>query len=367
LGFADDVVGLHKLALLRDAARRGVKVRLVLDGWGSRLPRGMIEHLARSGVEIRYYHPMLLTRLGWLPRRLHEKWLVVDGQELIVGDRNLGRHYFGIGRAPWRSRETYIRGEAAGQAQAYALKLWDSAHVRPARWAGGDAAKAAAMLDRMVPLIALRRNSGMAQRPSSFSARARFSHDALEPGGPQNALQDVLRVISLARKSLLIANAYVVLSPEIERALAEAVARGVRVTLITNSPATHNIWSVRFAYGGDVRKLVAMGLELWEFGGPGTLHMKALVADEELVYDGSVNLYGRSSKYDTESGAIIHSAEYARQLAREIEKVRARSTLIARERRLLQPAAADTASRVRRFFVGVLRRLLHTRGVRDFI
>jgi phosphatidylserine/phosphatidylglycerophosphate/cardiolipin synthase-like enzyme len=68
---------LASMALLRDAKRRGVRVRLLLDGQANRLPMAVEAHLLAEGVEIRVYHPFRLRKPEWLSRRMHDKLLIV--------------------------------------------------------------------------------------------------------------------------------------------------------------------------------------------------------------------------------------------------------------------------------------------------
>jgi len=65
--FGDDPFTLTSLGLLRDAARRGVRVRLIVDAQWNRIPRAVQAHLNAEGIEIREYHPFRLDRPLWEP------------------------------------------------------------------------------------------------------------------------------------------------------------------------------------------------------------------------------------------------------------------------------------------------------------
>jgi len=81
--FGDDPFTLTSLGLLRDAARRGVRVQLIVDAQWNRIPRAVQAHLKAEGIEIREYHPFRFDRLHWVTRRMHDKMAVVDGRELL--------------------------------------------------------------------------------------------------------------------------------------------------------------------------------------------------------------------------------------------------------------------------------------------
>ncbi|HEX2165482.1 MAG TPA: phospholipase D-like domain-containing protein, partial [Thermoanaerobaculia bacterium] len=128
-------LSLTALSLLRDAARRGLDVRLLVDAQWNRMPPPVAAHLLDEGVEIRHYHPFRWRRPGWVTRRLHDKLLVVDGRVLIAGGRNVESPYFGLGRQLTRrdyvDADVEVEGEVAADARRYFLELWESRHVAP--------------------------------------------------------------------------------------------------------------------------------------------------------------------------------------------------------------------------------------------
>ncbi|MFP5288600.1 MAG: phospholipase D-like domain-containing protein, partial [Thermoanaerobaculia bacterium] len=93
-----DPLTLTGLALLRDAARRGLDVKVIVDAQWNKIPPAVQDHLLAEGIEIREYHPFRLDRPLWITRRMHDKLLVVDGKALLAGGRNVDSPYFGLGR-----------------------------------------------------------------------------------------------------------------------------------------------------------------------------------------------------------------------------------------------------------------------------
>jgi putative cardiolipin synthase len=333
--FRMDEAGLRKLKLLRDAARRGLDVRLVLDAAGSRVTSAMIRHLVDSGVQVRVYHPLTLGHPSWIWRRSHDKWLIVDGAEAILGDRNMADEYFGIGQAPWVSREAHVVGLAAAQAHAHAADVWNGTEVRTPRRIDKVPAAAARAAGRLLdalgpealPLPDVERPWAARARPLQS---ARFVHDPVVTSRKvAGTARAVLRLISGAKSTIVIEDAYVVLPKIFQRALAAAVARGVRVVIVTNSPETHNTAATRYAYTADLTMLARLGVELWEFQGPGTVHAKAMVVDGRRLFLGSFNLDPRSLLLNSESGLIADDPDLARELLLGIAGTRARSRLVA--------------------------------------
>jgi len=133
--FGNDPFTFTSLGLLRETARRGVRVKIIADAQWNAIPRAVQAHLLAEGVEIRDYHPFRLDRLHWVSRRMHDKLAVADGRTLLAGGRNLQSTYFGFGHQisahNYVDCDLLVEGEAAREAQRYFLALWESPDVRP--------------------------------------------------------------------------------------------------------------------------------------------------------------------------------------------------------------------------------------------
>jgi cardiolipin synthase len=91
--FSREGVGEEFLAALGAAARRGVRVTVVLDGWGSALDGRYVQALLQAeGCEVRIYNPVLSLLVGRF-RRNHRKILLVDGEVAFLGGVNISDEY----------------------------------------------------------------------------------------------------------------------------------------------------------------------------------------------------------------------------------------------------------------------------------
>jgi cardiolipin synthase C len=324
--FGDDPFTLTSLGLLRDAARRGVRVQLIVDAQWNRIPRAVQAHLKAEGIEIREYHPFRLDRPLWLVRRMHDKLTVVDGRVLLAGGRNIQSTYFGFGHQIRSSNyidcDLQVEGDAAAEARRYFLALWSSREVRPvrARATAAEIAEAARLLDRykawLDARIAEARNDP--SRPPAALVEAgpvRFLHDPVGPRDPTRKVGSELRdLLGRARESAVIESPYLVPSRAFRKALDEALRRGVHVRILTNSlGATDNFWP-QAGYVGHKRDLVWQGVELWEYQGPECLHAKAAVIDGETVIVGSYNLDPRSENLNTELALVVRDRPLATEM-----------------------------------------------------
>ena len=108
----DDALALGLFELLRQAACRGVRVRIVMDALYGRTSPAVRRCLLASGVQIRDYHSLRSNGPLCFDHRLHDKLLVADRQVMIVGGRNMTAGYFGLstGRNYRDQRSTGCRG-----------------------------------------------------------------------------------------------------------------------------------------------------------------------------------------------------------------------------------------------------------------
>ena len=110
--------------------------------------------------------------------------------------------------------------------------------------------------------------------------------------------------------------------------LRRTLARGVTVRILTNSLATtDNLWA-QAGYVGERRRLVAMGVELWEYQGPESLHSKVAVSDGETAVVASFNLDPRSERLNTELAVLLTDREMAAELTAWMEEHLERATPI---------------------------------------
>lgn len=109
-----------------------------------------------------------------------------------------------------------------------------------------------------------------------------------------------------------------------------AIARGVRVRILTNSLATSDNLFAQAGYVGDRRDLVQAGVELWEYAGPECLHAKAAVVDDEIVIVGSYNLDPRSEHLNSELALVATDPALAGELRALFDGHLARAWPIAR-------------------------------------
>ncbi|MFN3310468.1 MAG: phospholipase D-like domain-containing protein [Thermomonas sp.] len=278
-----DAVGQPLAEALARAHARGVAVRVLLDGLGAFAGhRRTLRLLRGSGAQVRWFSPLRLRlhpQFGRGNLRNHRKLVVVDGQRLWTGGRNLAREYFlGDAQTPaWDDLSLLVDGGIARDAARLFVRDW--------ALAGGDAAMPAAE-----PIDAAE-DGALAQ---------------LLPSGPDRrddtAYALLLGAIHRADARVLLATPYFVPDDALQLALVLAARRGVQVELLLPARSNHRLADI--ARARSLRELAAAGVRIHLL--PRMLHAKAFVIDAALASAGSINLDGRSLFLNYELNVLLH-------------------------------------------------------------
>ncbi len=372
----DDASG-HLLANhVLAAADRGVKVRLLIDDFAIASQRGDIVRLdAHPHIEVRTFNPWkirgrryaaaaeFVVRPLQLNRRMHNKTVIADNGFAIVGGRNIGNRYFGI-YAPFvqNDLDVLVAGPIVAGVSGSFDQYWNSDHTFPvALFARDDRPRlpieeTRAFLDASVDLESKRLQSfpatpvdwsGFFEKLVDTPARGRSrllvdSPDFANRAAPRlyGELKDL---VASARSEVLISSPYLIPDEAFREVLRQAVARGVRVAVVTNSLATNNHVIAHTGYGHWRRAILAAGVEVYELRADAQalaeyvtppvmpaalgLHTKAIVVDRKKAFIGSPNIDPRSLEVNTEVGVLTEGPELAGQLAdligRDMEPVNA--------------------------------------------
>ena len=299
---------------LERAARRGVSVKVLTDGFGSpHMPPAWCERLLDTGVDWRVYAP--LGRMGMLwPgnwRRLHRKLCVIDEQVAFCGGINILDDFHDPNHGPLQAPRfdfaVRVIGPLVAEAQAAMAQLWlrmqAMRDIRKARLAGA--------LDSL-------RASGAARPPETKAAPS--------PGQPTARAALLLRdnvrnrarierayrrAIGRAREEIIIANAYFVPGRRMRQALETAARRGVKVQLLLQGRYEYfmQYYAARPIYGA----LLRAGVQIHEYS-PSFLHAKVAVIDGRWATVGSSNLDPLSLLLAREANVVIDDAGFAGQL-----------------------------------------------------
>jgi len=320
----NDRITLGALTLLRDARRRGVRVRLVVDANFQHIPKAMLAHLRDEGVEVRVYHPLSLRHPSWLFRRMHDKVIVVDGRRYITGGRNLAEAYFGLAKKNYIDRDVYVEGESGAVAQRHFERVWGSHHVAELDVHVSEAEEqlAAQKLDEAhdfaecLPFVQLDTDRDWSHGQKEVSA-VKFLSDPIDDG-PRVATALAI-IIERAKKSIVVESPYLVPSRQVRRLLRKKLKEGVSVLILTNSLRSTDGSFPHAGYVKYRRRLVRAGVDVREYKGPHMLHAKSAVIDGRIALIGSYNLDPRSQNLNTEIMCMVEDEQIAGELRDSIQ------------------------------------------------
>jgi len=278
-----DEVGAEFLELLVAAARRGVRVRLLLDELGCLgLTQRYFRKLVEAGGEFSWCHTLYPRHNRYFFNlRNHRKLQVIDGRIAFVGGMNFGREYLGLNPAlgSWSDLQVELRGPVVTRLQQVFSEDWFFATGREDPIAE---VQEVAIGNGLSPVQVLRT-------------------------GPDEDDQPMLRInlalIEAARRRLWISAGYFIPGGTMESALQVARARGVDVRLLVSEKSEHPLLvkAGRSYYDALLRQ----GVRIYEYR-RGIEHSKYTVLDDDLSVIGSSNFDDRSMRLNFELSVLIH-------------------------------------------------------------
>jgi putative cardiolipin synthase len=334
--FAKDKTAVEFLALLRKKAREGVRVRILVDDLFNDIPRSMGTHLAHEKVEIKNFNKKNVLKLGkTLKYRLHDKLFIVDSKVVILGGRNIEDTYYSRAEKNYDDRDVYVQGELATTAQKYYDELWEAKHLTPFKTLKTSKPANQKKIDNSI--LELDKHEEHIRRKSLKTLNIFNLH--LEPIDHMTLLRDEIspvkrkladsvsgtafhlyEYINKANESVIIDSPYLILTKELESLLQSVIARGVKVRILTNSLKATDGIVPQAAYIGQRKKMVRMGIELYEYFGEDSFHSKSLVIDNKIAIIGSFNFDPRSQNLNTETMSVFYDHELAQQLTDSMNK-----------------------------------------------
>lgn len=358
------------------AARRGVRVRLLLDDLNtSGLDPILALLAAEPNLELRLFNPFAgrdHRALGFagdferLNRRMHNKSFTVDNQVSVIGGRNIGDEYFEASmEGNFVDNEVIAIGRAPRDVSAEFDRYWNSPSAYPA----------SAILQGVTPMsarefaqkVAAVRESAIAEPYSRAIletpvvrqmlagslpfewTRTQLVFDdpakVLQPPGATDLqlLPRLLAAMGRPEKELDLVSPYFVPDESSLASLTDLAQRGVRVRVLTNSLAATDVIQVYAGYSRHREALLRSGVKLYELkatavrrrprgedeesrgsGVPAksssSLHAKNIAVDRQRAFVGSFNLDPRSKNLNTEMGLVVWSPSIATALSKGLDE-----------------------------------------------
>lgn len=309
---------------LTERALAGVRVRVVLDSFGSRpMRQELIERMSAAGVIIERFRPVVRWKFWKADHRTHRKILIVDGEVGFTGGVGIASEWEGDARNPseWRDTHFRIEGPAVAPMRSAFLTDWrDTGHA----------------IDRTDVQVPVLDESGQVDV-------------AVIDGSAQIGFNDAERAIealtAAARQRILIQTPYFNPTDAVTELLVDAAARGVNIDLLIPGPHIDKRVS-RVMSEKMYLPLLDAGIRVWLYQQT-MMHVKAVLVDGCVALVGSINVNRRSVEKDEETSLAIIDAGIARTLEQHFQEDLLHS----------KPAVAEAKDRP--LFRKLVGRLLH--------
>lgn len=372
----DDLSGSLLLDELDAAAKRGVRVRLIVDDIGTARLDARLAILAdQPNFEVRLYNPCALRwpkplnylfAFERLNCRMHAKSFTVDSQATIVGGRNIGDEYFAARKkGQFADLDVLVVGAVVPEVSKAFDAYWNGSEVYPvAALVGRISARRRRKVEHASRELAIsvraeRYREAVRKRKllgemidgtvSMVWAPSRLVNHDYRDGRRGHGLTDLGKLLpaGLERpvKELDVISGYFVPTAVGTAEVAELARNGVRLRVLTNSFAATDVGFVHTGYAPRRAALLAGGVKLFEMPAPDdkpktatkfvrttsarrrrfrtegrSLHAKTFGVDRRQVYIGSANFDPRSAHLNTELGLLIDSPELAAALAKSFDE-----------------------------------------------
>lgn len=360
----NDIFGRSMLGMLYAKAREGVKVRLMVDSRGTKaLARTFLgqdimqEMVQNKNISIKVYNPMMkaILRIAEDYRSAvasnHDKLMIVDGEWLITGGRNVAKSYYADPADDddaYRDTDVLIHG---GSTPASARKAFEEEWEKPANtvvtkdWFGNWVSRRldlelarramnshmmglntvnAANLDLGPKLAEIQAELDPFQKQRGFMGYEPFRGERSYPvllldkhslyrKSRNDISENLMKFFDAAQSDILIQNPYVVISDGAKAALKRASDRGVNIVINTNSPESTDVALTQAMFVREWKHLLAEipKLRIFALEGHRKLHAKVFTIDKKITLVGTYNMDSLSEDVNSEDVAVIKSGAFA--------------------------------------------------------
>lgn len=329
--------GKDVMSALIHAAKRGVSVRVIVDGCSGFLDLYGNEYFqalaSYPNISIRIYNPINLLKPYDLQARLHDKYVIIDHQMYLLGGRNTTNLFLGdYSSSKNIDRELFVYNtkekntSSLSQLRSYFESVWalpDSKNYLCQKETS-NIIKAKKDLENRYDY--LRKTYKQAYEKWNFEEltlptnKITLLSNPIETENKEPLLWYSLQQLMLDSTHVTIYTPYIICGKEMYQGFTDLNKKGIPVEIITNDVASGaNPWGCT-DYLNQKEKIQKTGIKVYEFMGKYSCHTKALLLDERLSIVGSYNFDMRSTYQDTELMLVVDCPELNSIIRKEAER-----------------------------------------------
>ena len=327
--FDDDETGNKVAAALIRAAKRGVAVYMLIDGYASqKLSASFINGLKEAGIHFAFFRPLVISNFFYLGRRLHHKIIVADSSVCMVAGINISNRYNDIGNSKaWLDWAIHTTGDAAKQLNDICVHIWNRSALR--KKCEPDTYPIQSVDSEC--MVRIRRNDWV------------FQHTQIT--------KSYRELFNSAHSHVILMTSYFWPPQKLLKRMAAATRRGVKIQLILTAKADVPFakYSERYLYAWLFRN----NIEIYEYE-KNILHGKLAMRDNEWITAGSYNVNNISAFASVELNLDIKNGTIAKEMNDKLAAI-----INGDCRQITQAEFATTNNILKRFYYYLSYRLIH--------
>jgi cardiolipin synthase A/B len=298
--YDDDTTGTAVGNALMNAARRGVQVYFIADGYASQvMTSSFIHRLKQSGIHFKYFEPLYKSTKFYFGRRLHHKVTVIDAKHAFVGGINITNRYNDTPGSPaWLDYALYVHGEVALQLYKLCTEKWKNTSIK--------------VIDLPRDL-----NAFLDIFSEKEVCSVRVCHNDWVKFKNQ-IWKSYFDLFNQASSSITIMCSYFLPGWELLNKLSKAAKRGVKIKIILAGPS--DIMLAKHAERHLYKWMLNNNFEIYEYQ-PTVLHSKLAVSDGHWVNVGSYNINDISAFAGIETNLYVRNKPFAQKVEEELEQI----------------------------------------------
>jgi cardiolipin synthase len=302
--FIDDETGNAVIEALQNAVNRGVKVKLLVDAFGSfAMHKQSIKKMTDSGIEFRKFSPLFVNHRMRLGRRLHHKIVVADAKEAMIGGINIeDKYHLSKGNnTPWLDYAAYISGPVSEYINYICERTWKSKFYRARMFSHHHNNQEN---KEGIPIIIHQNDWLLKKAGISRSHRKALKH---------------------AKESITIIGSYFLPGLRMRKLLKTASARKVKIHLVLQG--TSDVSIVRHATKWWYAWLLRNNIEIYEWNKT-ILHGKLMLIDGHWCTIGSYNINHISDYESIETNIEVRDSVFCNSVKDEMDRVMSSSARV---------------------------------------
>lgn len=337
--FRDDNSGKDIMAALYDAANRGVRIRILIDGFNGWLQLGGSENfktlISHANVEGKFYNPIKVTKFWTVNYRLHDKYVLIDNEAYILGGRNTNDLFLGYYTEEYNIDRDVVVYNPSGSSEStvtmlksYFEKIWNLDSNKTLSY-NKDTSAITFLKEHWSAVQEyyaeqLVKIDWMAETIETNSV-ALLTADITPSNKEPLILNTLAELMKTGTESVVIQTPYIICDKSMYSAL-ETICRCVdSVTIITNAAESGaNPWGCS-DYLNQKKFILGTGVTICEWSGQQSVHTKTILIDDQVSIIGSFNLDARSTYLDTEIMLVIRSSDLNTELRSQIKEMESES------------------------------------------